>query len=267
MNSRPANSASPVITFCIAGFQKCASTWLHRCLQEHPAVHLPDRHMLHYFDIHHQLGEDWYRRTFFPEVSASATQIGDATVSYARSPEALDRLHLHNPDLRIILLLRHPVERAWSHYWHERKKGKIHFAFGEWRENYDLFNDWIAPGLYDEAIARVEARFPAPSSLHLVLQDDVAADPVSVIKDVHSFLGIDSVEPSAGALRPRNVTQVKPPRRRGFRRFLASPDASAQEQFDAGPEPGERAALIDLFTPSVRALEARLGRDLSAWLK
>lgn len=256
-----------MITFCVAGFQKCASTWLHRCLQEHPAVYLPDRHMIHYFDIHHQRGEDWYRHTFFPKLPTSVTQIGDATVSYARSAEALDRLHLHNPNLRLILLLRHPVERAWSHYWHERKKGKIQFAFGEWRENYDLFDDWIAPGLYEEAIARVQARFPNPSSLHLILNDDVAADPVGVINKVHCFLEIDSIEPSADALRPLNVTQIKPLRQRGFRRFFTTPDVTRQVEFNAGPEPAERAALIEFFTPSVRALEARLGRDLSSWLR
>lgn len=260
-------SRQSIITFCIAGFQKCASTWLHRCLQEHPAVHLPDRHMLHYFDIHHQRGDDWYRRTFFPEVPESARQIGDATVSYARSAEALRRLHEHNPDLRVILLLRHPVERAWSHYWHERKKGKIRFAFSEWQENYDLFDDWIAPGLYDEAIARVQTQFPDPASLHVVLQDDIATDPATVVRNAHSFLGIDPAEPSAEALRPRNVTQVEPPRRRGLRRFLEGRDASGQARFDAGPEPEARAALVEFFTPSVRALEARLGRDLSAWLK
>lgn len=256
-----------MITFCIAGFQKCASTWLHRCLQEHPAVYLPDRHMLHYFDIHHRRGDNWFYNTYFSEASESASQRGDSTVTYARSAEALRRLHDHNPQLRIILLLRHPVERAWSHYWHERKKGKSGFSFGEWRENYDLFADWIAPGLYHEAITRVEEVFPDPKSMHLILQDDIATDPVSVIKGVHSFLGIEPIEPTDKALRPRNVTEVKPMRRRDWWRFFADADTPMQEFFTAGPEPEERATLIEYYTPSVRALEARLGRDLYTWLQ
>jgi hypothetical protein len=176
------------ISFFIVGFQKCATTWLHRCLSEHPNVFLPRQHMLHYFDINYSLGSMWYDRYY--EKSSSSQILGDSTVTYGRDVHALQRVAEYNPEAKIIYLLRNPINRAFSHYWHEKKKRKISFKFEELFTNYDLFENWIKPGFYAQHIDQIMKLFPEKQIL-ILLTDDINNHPHRVLREVFEFIGVD----------------------------------------------------------------------------
>jgi hypothetical protein len=254
------------VCFFIAGFQKCASTWLHRSLQAHPGVFLPSEHMVHFFDIHFEQGLSWYE-SFFDQ-AAPGQVVGEATVTYARSEVAMTRIARYNPDARVVLILRNPIDRAWSHYWHERKKGKIAFEFEDWEGNYDLFSDWILPGMYDQHIDIVESLFRRGQVL-VVFQDDVCVRPVDVLSTVFDFLGVDHDRAiGAGVERKRINATVIGKRYAGRRSLLAKWKGHRErETYAAGPSKEMVARLSRLYEPMVRNLEARYNRDLETWLR
>ena len=111
------------------GPQKAATTWVYRCLEEHLSIACPPTGSIHYYDIFYARGQDWYAQ-FFEEARPDQLLI-DPTYTYIRSPWAPRRIVKDSPNAKIIFCLRNPIERAFSHYWHEKKKGKIAFDFEE----------------------------------------------------------------------------------------------------------------------------------------
>lgn len=99
--------------FLVIGGQKCGTTWLARMLRFHPQLGLPRRKELHFFDDNWWRGLDWYRLQF----RGLAGRIrGEVTPAYSILPvERIRAVRALNPGMRLVLILRHPVERAWSH--------------------------------------------------------------------------------------------------------------------------------------------------------
>jgi hypothetical protein len=94
------------------GAQKAGTTWLHENLSCHPDLFLPPEKELHYFDRHVDKPLSWYSKFF----SAAGNRIpGDITPAYSFLDQARIR-HIHSliPQARLILILRDPIERAWS---------------------------------------------------------------------------------------------------------------------------------------------------------
>jgi hypothetical protein len=112
--------------FLIIGGQKCGSTSLFRNLAESPEV-LPARKEIHFFDVQFDRGVDWYRTHFRFEGADGAaggrTITGEASPYYLFHPLAPQRARAVAPDARLIALLRNPVRRAVSHYYHEVGNG------------------------------------------------------------------------------------------------------------------------------------------------
>ena len=103
------------------GTQKGGTTYLHGLLQQHPQVFLAHPKELHYFSLHHQLGLDWYGRHF--EAAAPDQRCGEVTPYYLFHPLAAERIAATLPDVKLIVLLRDPVERALSQYFHSKRLG------------------------------------------------------------------------------------------------------------------------------------------------
>ena len=103
------------------GVQKGGTTTLHRLLERHPSVFLPPVKEVHYFSLHFGEGEAWYRHQFAS--AASGQRCGEVTPYYLFHPEVPQRVHALLPKARLIVLLRDPVERALSQYFHSRRLG------------------------------------------------------------------------------------------------------------------------------------------------
>ena len=118
----------PRLGFMIVGAQKCGTTALARFLSCHPEIGMADPKEAHLFDAPDYSGgwspkeiDERYRPSF--EHCPGATVRGEATPIYMLLPEVARELHRYNPELKLIVLLRDPVERAISHYYMEKARG------------------------------------------------------------------------------------------------------------------------------------------------
>lgn len=122
--------------FIIIGAQKAGTTSLFNYLSAHPQVRPAARKEVHYFDINYALGEDWYRAMFPTARSLRAGGgprriTGEASPYYLFHPLAAQRASSLVPGARLIVLLRDPTARAWSHYRHEVTAGRETLSFAD----------------------------------------------------------------------------------------------------------------------------------------
>lgn len=119
-------SARALPHFILIGAQKGGTTYLYELLAAHPRM-LPaySKKEIHYFDRHFHRGEDWYRWRFplRSTLRRRRAVTGETTPSYLFHPRAPRRIAATLPDVRLIVLLRNPVDRAISHYWHMVRMG------------------------------------------------------------------------------------------------------------------------------------------------
>src|SRR5438067_1247995 len=105
-------------TFLGIGSMRCGSTWLYEVLKCHPDIRVSDRKEMHFFFMREMLQHDldWYNAHFEPENGGEPKPVrGEISPVYARLKAwQVNRIAKLLPDLRIILTLRHPIERAWS---------------------------------------------------------------------------------------------------------------------------------------------------------
>lgn len=114
--------------FLIIGAQKCGTSSLFRWLGESPHVALSSRKEVHFFDLQFHEGVDWYRSYFPPsgargEGGGQRPPVGESSPYYLFHPLAARRVREVLPDVRLIVLVRNPVHRAVSHYYHEVGNG------------------------------------------------------------------------------------------------------------------------------------------------
>lgn len=122
--------------FIIIGAQKAGTTSLFTYLSAHPQVRPAIRKEVHYFDTNYGRGDLWYRAMFPTSRSLQAASgprriTGEASPYYLFHPLAAERAAQHVPDARLIVLLRDPVVRAWSHYQHEVAAGREVLSFAD----------------------------------------------------------------------------------------------------------------------------------------
>jgi hypothetical protein len=152
-------ATAPVRTlpdFVIIGAQKCGTTFLYQLLVQHPHVKPAFAKEVHYFDLEYRKGDNWYRSHFPLQMRNSREYItGEASPYYLFHPHAPRRASAVVPNAKLIVLLRNPVDRAYSHYQHQVKRVK-----GEARETLT----------FEEAI-EVEKR-TLPGEVRKMIQDE-----------------------------------------------------------------------------------------------
>jgi hypothetical protein len=152
-------ATSPVRTlpdFVIIGAQKCGTTFLYQLLVQHPRVKPAFAKEVHYFDLNFRKGDKWYRSHFPLQALNSQKHItGEASPYYLFHPHAARRASTVIPNAKLIVLLRNPVDRAYSHYQHQVQRVK-----GEARETLT----------FEEAIEAEERILPREVSK--MLQDE-----------------------------------------------------------------------------------------------
>lgn len=276
--------------FFLAGFQKTASTWIYYCLKEHPEVYVPDKDALHFFTINNYKGLGWYQN-FYQNCNGEKA-IVDPTPSYFRDPLAIKKIWEFNPNAKFIISLRNPIDRAFSHYWHEKKKGKISFSFEEAISyndvgNYDLYNNWIIPGFYHHHIENFLEVF-SKDQLLILIYENLKKNPKEFLTEILTFLEVDeSFEPSVlnkivnKAGKPTNKTPtkkiydkikhiipsfVKSPMKKIFNsNFQPRQNGTIMTEYDRGMAPEIRLKLQEIFSDEIEKLEKLVEKDLSFW--
>ncbi len=119
---RQGNAMPPVLpNFVIIGAPRSGTTSLSAYLGTHPQVFMSREKELHFFDRRFHRGIEWYARQFAR--AKGKIGIGEATPRYMYGAEAIARMYELLPETKLIAILRNPVDRAYSHYWHFRARG------------------------------------------------------------------------------------------------------------------------------------------------
>ena len=179
-------------------------------------------------------GIDFYSRKWFEPLPAGRV-LGEKSTNYLESPEAAERACRALPRVKLIFLLRNPVDRAYSNYLWSRQNGletetfKRALALEEQRERdlapnlrYTRPNAYFARGLYAEHLSCFYDRFPREQIL-VLRYEDVATRPGSVAAAFHRFLGVSEMPELARDLGPINTTEasLREPMPKALRRQLA----------------------------------------------
>jgi Sulfotransferase domain len=191
--------------FLIIGTQKGGTTSLYSHLIRHPQVLRASTKEVHFFDEHFDRGEGWYRGHFPTEAHCALVRrlhgsalTGEASTCYLYHPASPPRVAQMLPRARLLVLLRDPVERVYSHYLHRRREGRetrdfaavddemgMH-ARGEllpegtepgWSRCAYKFHSVLTRGLYLEQLLRWEAHYP-PEQLLVLCSEDFSRDPM-----------------------------------------------------------------------------------------
>ena len=190
--------------FINIGAQKCASTWLYHCLREHPGIFMGAKQVIKFFEHPHYRQEGW--GDYLTHFSAATPEqiIGDSRVEYLYNPESPELIFEHLPDVKLIVLLRNPVERAVSAYlWNVRKAlipdltlsdGLDVVLSGQCqsydKEVQDRCRRIIEMGFYAKQMKRYLQLFPMERML-IILHDNIKEDPLDCIQTTCRFLGVD----------------------------------------------------------------------------
>jgi hypothetical protein len=175
-------------TFLGIGAQKCASTWIHTVLDDHPDIFVSAPKELDFFSHRYDRGYGWYERHF--SAAGSARAIGEVSPSYLCDPSVPDRVARYDPAIKIVLALRDPVQRAFSNHLHEIRKG--HFAGDDLRFEAGLATNpmYLIQSRYGTHAASWLGVFPKDRLLILV-QEEILADPAAQARRLYAFLGVD----------------------------------------------------------------------------
>ena len=201
--------------FLILGAQKSGTTSLFQYLMQHHQIASSFNKEVHYFDWNYSRGASWYR-AFFPtrqhvarrERSLGRYLCGEATPYYLFHPDVPRRVHSLLPAAKFIVVLRNPVERAYSHYQHSVARGHETCSFEEAidreperllgeeekllrEENYiskpHIRHSYFSRGCYADQLQRWLEHYPLESFV-IVRADELGADPQRVCDAITGFL-------------------------------------------------------------------------------
>lgn len=235
------------------GVQKGGTTSLQQLLEQHRNVFLPRVKELHYFSLHYSKGKAWYASQF---AEAGSNQLsGEITPYYLFHPEAHKRISMLLPKAKLIVLLRDPVDRALSQYFHSKRLGLeplgLEEALQAEETRLDRANEVLiqSDGHHQShqehsylSRSRYEKQLPAWQKLYpmeqlLVLRsEDLFEQPALTWKRILLFLELPLI-PLPALSAPANsglgeASRVVPQLRKTLRERLAPTYAWAAEQHD-----------------------------------
>ena len=201
--------------FIYIGPDKAGSSWLHEMLIRHPEVYLTPAKDLYFFDRYFDRGLGWYAEQF-KGAHAGHKIVGEICQDYLFDPAAPARIAASLGQVRTMVSLRDPVERAWSSWLYARKHGMWPDEFlTALREVPEL----LEHGRYAAGLDRFTEHFPR-DSVHIAVFDDLSADPQRFLDATTDFLGIDRLplsaeerEPTLAAASARSVSVAHAARR------------------------------------------------------
>lgn len=266
------------INFLIVGSMRSGTSTLTCLLNRHRDISLPERE-LYYFSFPgvYARGEDWYEKRV-ASLTSRRRVIGEKCVSYGYLPEARDRIWRYSPEVRLIWILRHPVERAYSHYIHNVNNGleRRPFAVAIREERTGAttakFRSYIHRSRYVLEIRRFLSRFPRRQLCVLTLEELVGA-PRATLRSVFDFLGVSV---SGYRYRPVALNQRYRAAFPGlvgwcvgrFGYFSVAHRAARLFRLPVHPGKLDRAVALDLhylFEDDNRELRDMVGVDTGQW--
>lgn len=248
-------------TFLGIGVPRAGTTWLHTLLSDHPQVYLPTRRKeVRFFDRHHGRGRAWYEEFFCtPDEARRFAAIGEISPQYLYCAGCPERISALLPRAKLIVMLRHPVDRAYSQY-----------GFVIQRRGYrGSFEDFVATrpralemGFYSRYLEGYLRHFDAGRIL-LIIFEEAVSEHSQVRPQLAAFLGVDR------ELFPGSTERVNPstvPRFRSLSSFAVKTGRRLRRHhLESLVDLAGRSGLRRLLTSGHRvpALDQDLKRELS----
>jgi len=252
-----------MVNFLIAGTQKGGTAALMHFLFQHPEICMAPCKEVHLFDSNNYneaLSPDEINKIYknsFPNYKDQEI-IGEATPDYMYHPIVAKRIMQYNPHMKIILLLRNPIERASSHYGMRVRKARESLPFilailiemaRLWfgKHNYTFIRpaprysfSYLDRGFYSKQLMNLYKYFPKEQIL-IINSDMLLKDHANTIKTVYNFLGIKDMS------------------------FIPKHELLKMTQIKYKPSIFESWLLNKIFHKEIIKLENMLGWDLTSW--
>ena len=266
--------------FLIVGAMKAGSTTLMDYLVSHPEVGIPAEE-INYFDkdSNYKKGEKWYSSWF--KSFTSQNIIGEKTPAYCYDPKVAERVYQQNPKMKLIWILRNPVKRTYSNYWHYIRIGKENLSVGDCldledeRVKKDIYKGYFKRSVYVDQVNRYLQFFPT-EQMHFIIFEDFVNNPERGLVELSQFLEIV----------PAEFTQKPLVSNKGYRPFSIPAEYYARKFFGYGLvhkivhninkllgskytpiDPKLEETLYDKFRPYNDQLSNVLSKDLTVWNK
>ena len=235
-----------------------------------------------FFDLYYEKGIDWYR-DFFLSSEQNYQQIGEITPAYLYFPDIPGKIKNSLPDCRFLVILRNPVDRAYSHYGFWVKNSAEQRSFATVLEQEP---EIINKGLYYQQIKRYLEYFSQENFLFLIFEETVS-NPQLALKQLAEFLDVDfnKFDLATVSQKKNASSSIRFPRARAlacnFRDFLRRQDldwlwniaksSGMKQVFETTGKPlppldrDTKAMLSQRYSSEIENLEKLLDRDLSLW--
>lgn len=169
------------------GAQRAGTSWLYNCLNEHPDIYMPKKE-IHFFDKYYDHGISWYSG-LFEEIEDHHVAFGEFTPDYMDDIAILNRIREFDNDVKLIVMLRNPIERSVSAFKLYQSHGRLPGA--SFKEGVSEYEQLITKSLYAKQLDNVYSLFPV-ENVFVGIYDDIETEPLSLYKNVCSFLGADT---------------------------------------------------------------------------
>ncbi len=289
------------LDFIGIGVEKGGSTWLGKCISEHPEIWFPkgreiyffndvDAHFLKFTTTKYERGIKWYKSQFVH--CPNGKKKGEWAITYICTKKTARRIKKHFPEVKLIAVLRNPVDRAFSQYLYEVRLGLIDKSMS-FEEVLKVRPDYTQKGYYAKQI-KDYLEFFRKDQLLILIYEKVKESPEKYVKKVWNFLGLEDknyIPPSlkkrintAGtALFPKvNYFMIKTEyflRSHGLDIILQFLEATEirnlalkirdlnNKKYSRYPQMNEktRLRLSSLYKGDITKLERIIGQDLSLW--
>ncbi len=249
------------LDFIIAGTQKGGTSALHYHLEQHPNVtlaHGEEAHMIdhprrHFFDDEKRFAQDKIEYDILHQgikFKRDSLVTGSVTPIYTYWKPAMERIHAYHPGIKLIVLLRNPIDRAFSHWnmYRERKQESLGFLEAIKEEPARMRaaaplqarrTSYLDRGFYFEQMQRVFRYFPR-EQVRVIKFDEFRKNTAEVVTGVFCFLGVPPLA------RVENRQQNRIP-------------------YERKMTPEERRYLYHAYKEDIAQLEQLLGWDCSDW--
>lgn len=270
------------------GAQRSGTSWIYACLYEHPQLHMPFKEV-NFFgrDEQYEKGLTWYENHFSGQPEGKLS--GEFSTTYLDSDVAPGRIYKYHPEVKLIVSLRNPVERALSNYYNNIMGGLVgpEVTFDE---ALDVHPEYLTQGMYHQQLQNYLEYFPREQLLVLIYEDSIVT-PIVFIQGIYRFLDVDSkfrpsmIEEKVNVGRkPKSVkldlaldAWANALRRKGLHRFiwfikrigfvkLLRQANSGQLKESSDLSESRRAQLKNHFRDDIKRLEVLLNRDLAMWI-
>ena len=182
-------SDGPLPTFILIGAMKCGTTSLHHYLDAHPQICGSDPKEPDFFLRRNEKDLAWYKQCF----QEPAQAYGEASTNYTKYPAfqgVPERMHRVLPDLKLLYLVRDPIERAVSHYAHNRAAGRESRSVDEAFRPVDD-NHYLQTSCYHFQLSQYLEHYSKERVL-VIESERLRADRGQVLREIFSFLGVDT---------------------------------------------------------------------------